>query len=411
MATLTPENVLQGKLLFQESNEAYNFALIAFAVIIILGLVIGISAAYIIAKGIADPLHDSVDLLDAVADGDLTREVVPELLDRHDEVGTMGQALNRMQQSLREVLGTVSQEADNSAKMADEVFELVSALNSNAQDMSAVTEEMAASMEETAASTTNIQDLSHGIRSQVETEADEASKGAEYSKTVFSRADILQKDMEASKTEAQKVYSETKGSLEKAIEAAKVADNIAELTQGITDIAEQTNLLALNAAIEAARAGEHGRGFAVVADEVRKLAEQSQATAGEIQNLTGRVTGAVQNLSRSSFDLLKFMEENVHRNYEKMTKTAEQYREDAEYFSKFAGKSNDSSKSIAESIQTMSNSMEEITKATNEGAIGNNSVAEQVVSVAEKANSILTKVNVSKDGAEKLKQQLSRFKI
>ena len=407
LATLTPESVLQGKLLFQVSNEAYNFALIAFAVIIILGLVIGISAAYIIAKGIADPLHDSVELLDAVADGDLTREVVPELMDRQDEVGTMGQALNRMQQSLREVLGTVSQEADNSAKMAEEVFELVSALNSNAQDMSAVTEEMAASMEETAASTTNIQDLSHGIRSQVETEADEASKGAEYSKTVFSRADILQKDMEASKTEAQKVYSETKGSLEKAIEAA----NIAELTQGITDIAEQTNLLALNAAIEAARAGEHGRGFAVVADEVRKLAEQSQATAGEIQNLTGRVTGAVQNLSRSSFDLLKFMEENVHRNYEKMTKTAEQYREDAEYFSKFAGKSNDSSKSIAESIQTMSNSMEEITKATNEGAIGNNSVAEQVVSVAEKANSILTKVNVSKDGAEKLKQQLSRFKI
>lgn len=299
LATLTPENVLQGKLLFQESNEAYNFALIAFAVIIILGLVIGISAAYIIAKGIADPLRDSVELLDAVADGDLTREVVPELLDRQDEVGTMGQALNRMQQSLREVLGTVSQEADNSAQMADEVFELVSALNSNAQDMSAVTEEMAASMEETAASTTNIQDLSHGIRSQVETEADEAAKGAEYSKTVFNRADVLHKDMEASKTEAQKVYSETKGSLEKAIEAAKVADNIAELTQGITDIAEQTNLLALNAAIEAARAGEHGRGFAVVADEVRKLAEQSQSTAGEIQNLTGRVTGAVQNLSRS----------------------------------------------------------------------------------------------------------------
>ena len=411
LGELTPENVMQGKILFQASDEAYDFALMAFAVIIIFGLIVGIAAAIIIAKGIAGPLQASVEQLNAVADGDLTQTIDTGMLNRQDEVGVMVQALHRMQKSLREVLGTVRQEADNSAKMAEEVFELVSALNSNAQDMSAVTEEMAASMEETAASTTNIQDLSHGIRSQVETEADEASKGAEYGKTVFSRADILHKDMESSKTEAQKVYSETKGSLEKAIEAAKVADNIAELTQGITDIAEQTNLLALNAAIEAARAGEHGRGFAVVADEVRKLAEQSQATAGEIQNLTGRVTGAVQNLSRSSFDLLKFMEENVHRNYEKMTKTAEQYREDAEYFSEFAGKTNDSSKSIAESIQTMSNSMEEITKATNEGAIGNNSVAEQVVSVAEKANSILTKVNVSKDGAEKLKQLLSRFKI
>ncbi|MBQ5921705.1 MAG: methyl-accepting chemotaxis protein, partial [Selenomonadaceae bacterium] len=170
-------------------------------------------------------------------------------------------------------------------------------------------------------------------------------------------------------------------------------------------------LLALNAAIEAARAGEHGRGFAVVADEVRKLAEQSHDTAEEIKNLTVSVTDAVQNLSVSAHGLLKFMEENVHKDYEKINQTAEQYREDAEYFHGFASQSNESAQDFAQSIQTMNNSMEEIAKATQEGAIGNNTVAQQVVNVAEKANEILNKVNVSKEGADTLKNQLSKFKI
>ncbi len=411
IAELTPDNIQQGKLLFEQSNAVYERSIKIFLGIILAGLIIGVAAARIISKNIADPLEESVGLLNAVADGDLTQDLPPELADRRDEVGEMVASLEKMQQALRTFLKDVHEEAERSVTMVHEVQELVGALNDGAQDMSAVTEEMAAGMEETAASTSNLENLSDQISASVKSNADEAEKSEAYTNEVAERASKLKQDMDASSKKAYDVYHQTKDSVEDAIEAAKVVDNITLLTKDITDIAEQTNLLALNAAIEAARAGEAGRGFSVVADEVRKLAEQSQQTAEKIQSLTGRVTSSVSDLSEGANGLLQFMEQNVAKDYEAITKTADQYRADADYLRDFARKSSEASQGITNDVDTMNNAMTQIAKATQEEAQGNTQVAEKVTEVADKANQILEKVRESQEGAEKLKEQVAKFKV
>ncbi|WP_294158913.1 methyl-accepting chemotaxis protein [uncultured Selenomonas sp.] len=411
LSELTPDNIQQGKLHFEESNAVYDRTIKIFLAILLVGLVIGVVAARQIAKGIADPIEESVGLLNAVADGDLTQELPPDLAERRDEVGEMIAALEKMQESLRHFLKDVHEEAERSVAMVGEVQSLVGTLNDSTQDMSAVTEEMAAGMEETAASTSNLENLSDQISTSVKANADEAQKSEAYTNEVAERASKLKQDMDASSKRAYDVYHQTKGSVEEAIEAAKVVDHITTLTNDITGIAEQTNLLALNAAIEAARAGEAGRGFSVVADEVRKLAEQSQQTAEKIQALTSKVTGSVNNLSEGANGLLQFMEENVTKDYEAILKTADQYRTDADYLRDFARKSNTASQAIAGDVDTMNNAMTQIAKATQEEAQGNTQVAEKVTDVADKANQILDKVRQSQEGADKLKEQVAKFKI
>ncbi len=411
LAVLTPDNVAQGKHLFEGFTISYGRTITAFIVIILLGLIIGVVTGLFIARQIANPLQDSVGRLHAVAAGDLTQEVPPELLNRQDEVGMVVQALAQMQQSLRGVIKNVAAEAESSNAMVKEVQTLVDDLHGSAYDMSSVTEEMSAGMEETAASTVNLQNLSDQLKEQINTSAQEAVKSEAYTEKITNRANELQTTMDKSSSEARRIYAATKTSLEDAIESAKVVDNITTLTQDITDIAEQTNLLALNAAIEAARAGEYGRGFAVVADEVRKLAEQSHDTAEKIKDLTGKVTDSVQNLSGGAFDLLKFMDSNVNNDYDMINKTAVQYKDDAAYLNDFARRSAGAAQQLNQAMETISNAMDEIARATHEGAVGNTTVAEKVASVASRADEILNKINASQKGAENLMQQVAKFKV
>ncbi|UZE44972.1 methyl-accepting chemotaxis protein [Selenomonas sputigena] len=405
MQVLTPDNVFQGKQLFEANNIQYARTLKIFAAIILISLILGIVMSRIIADNISAPLNTSIDHLNAVATGDLNREIPAALSNRADEIGVVVKALMKMQGFMKQV----HEEAEKTDAAVGELEAMINAMNNETQDMSAVTEEMSAGMEETAASTASMQQVSGHLSEEIQHTVQEMKKSEAYTCEIAGRATELKAKMEQSQEASNRVYGSTKTSVEDAIEAAKVVQEIETLTQAITDVAEQTNLLALNASIEAARAGEQGRGFAVVAGEVGKLAEQSQETAEKIKSLTGQVMGAMEALSKGAFDLLHFIDEDIRKDYEQMDETAVQYKEDAEFFHRTAKGSTKSSEELLSSVRNMNQSMDEIGRATHESADGNTRIAENIVGMAERYADILEKVQGFKEGTERLKNLVTAF--
>ena len=220
-------------------------------------------------KRIATPLKRVQAAVEALAEGDLTQIIE---INTSDEVGIVADAVHQTAENLRQILGGVFASTEDLAMIS--------------QEMSANTQEVSASIEEVA-STTNI------FSSQL----DAMNTNAQAMTT--SVAEVSNKAMAGEEAIAEIISQITdlgtsiQSLAEEAAQLGQISDQVGSIVNVITEIAEQTNLLALNAAIEAARAGEHGRGFAVVADEVRNLAEQSAKATGDITELIRQIQGGV----------------------------------------------------------------------------------------------------------------------
>lgn len=389
------------KLTFKNSFYVTTvLVILSFAVAIILGLFISIA--------ISKQLKKVLVFANALGEGDLTKSVE---IQSKDEIGNLAAALNNAKSNIHNLISKlvssiseISATGEELSATTEEIYSKMELVNKSteqiskgAQDLSATTEEVNASTEEVTATTSIL--------------AKNAADTTLSVNKIKERAIDIKNTAAKSIKEGNLIYEENCSNIEQAIEEVKVVEQVKIMADSISDIAEQTNLLALNAAIEAARAGEQGKGFAVVADEIRQLAEQSSQSVANIRDMVSKIQSSVDNLSKSGRDVLEFISNNVKPNNEFLMNTGIQYEKDAEFVSNIINSFAASSKQIDEVIVQVSGAVENASTVAQESATGSEEIMGSVDQITHAVNEVAKSSQVQAELSQKLNEMIQEFKI
>jgi len=364
--------------------KALLYKLIAIALVTVL---LSVVVVLIFTKHLTKNITKVNNFAMAIAKGDLTENLK---IRSKDEIGQMSANLNKMSDNLKNIIKIILENSQDMSAASEELSATVEEMTAKIGTVSSSTNEISNSAQEASAASEEITASVEEVNSSIQELSNKASDGSFEANNISKRAAEVSVKAQESNDKARMLYQEKEESIVKAIEQGKVVNDIVKMAEAIASISDQTNLLALNAAIEAARAGESGRGFAVVAEEVRKLAEQSAGEVMHIQDTIGKVQWAFNNLSENSSGILKFINENVIRDYELLVGLGKQYNDDAEFVSR-----------MSEDIAAMS---EEITATVNQIDDAIQSMAENSQATSENTVEILNSINETVQGMEQISQ-------
>ena len=243
-----------------------------------IAIALGLACAWLITRSIVKPLQDTVALAEMVASGDFTHQ---QQVTRKDELGALQTSMQRMTGNLRRLIGEVRDGVVQVASAAEQLSAVTEQTSAGVQSQKVETDQIATAMQEMTATTHEVaRNAGEAAKSALDASR-QAQQGDQSVSKAIDQIELLAREMASTKAAMATLRGH--------------ADSIGGVLDVIKAVAEQTNLLALNAAIEAARAGEAGRGFAVVADEVRGLAQRTRSSTDEIAQL---ITGLHQSTDR-----------------------------------------------------------------------------------------------------------------
>lgn len=293
VASIIATNLIVGLFITDPARNRALFASIGLGVGIILGSVI---SNYILRN-----IGELVSATRIIGKGDLTKEVP---VSSKDEIGELAKSFNQMVLSLRELISQFRESSDEIIEATNVLHSFVQGINSNAEEVAEISAQISKGAEKQSLLLENTFTVMKRMADSLQTVAEKAQISANAAKRAGETAKREGESMERTREELEKVFSKIEGSVGLMRAFGDKIQKITKIADIITGVAEQTNILSFNAAIEATRAGEFGKGFSIVADEVRRLAEKVKGYAEEI-------TSIIDEIQRDNTKVLASLEEQT----------------------------------------------------------------------------------------------------
>jgi methyl-accepting chemotaxis protein len=358
--------------------------------VIIAVIIVSFLLSYInVVKKIRSIRSEVNGIIDGIesGNGDLTARINTKT---KSELSYITSGINNFIETLQLIMKDVKDGSVVLASSSAEVSSQLHMVDDNVTNTSAALEELSASMETVSGNVNSINDSVDGVKSAAQQIADEATEGTKTANAIKAEADELKEQVFKKKSEASEQVERLSETLRESVHESEKVGKINELTNVILDIAGQTNLLALNASIEAARAGEAGKGFAVVATEISSLAENSRNTAANIQEISGEVTNAVNDLAKNAQAMLDYINGQVISDYDEFVATGEKYEHTADIMEEMLGNFNNRAENLngimtemVDSVQMISTSVLESSQAISQSATSSQEIVGGIRKISE----------------------------
>lgn len=329
----------------------------------------------------------------------------------NDEIGRFIDGVNLFVQILEDIMKKMSLNAVELNTAAENMSVQMNSSNESANKISGIMQEMSTSMDELSNFVGNVNEEINDIKNDINEIKNYSTEVHQYSNQMKARANQLEKNALENKGETGQMISQMEVSMRAAIEDSKSVEKIQSLTEQILSISSQTNLLALNASIEAARAGEAGRGFSVVADEIRQLADSSRKTANNIQDINQLITTSVNSLINNANSLISYIDERVLKDYENFVLSGQQYSKDSSYVDEIMEHLQSNISELDISMKSVVQSMNQITNAAENSTNGIANTAKETSELVQNFDGVLIAAKNNSNIADSMHKVTEKFII